>query len=303
MKSFDERDTLFSRIFELKDGTERYKTYYQKHPYREEIDEKLREENYGVYSSDILSQKLVHSTFDLLKDLRVFAHRDHKNKQPTSVNKKEIYKRLETLAKSYGAALFNTTKMSPDMYYSYRGRGDKYGEERSDNSPTAIVFAVEMSNEELQKAPTAAESVEVVNAYTRVAMIGLVLSYYIRELGYKAYTHMDGETTLPMIPVAQVAGLGEIGRMGLLINRRYGARIRIGVITTDLPIEIGEKENFNLKNVCEKCGLCAKNCPNQALDTGSYPWRPTDDQRCFTEWKKQGTDCGICLISCPYSKP
>lgn len=303
MKQQDERDTIFSRIFELKEGSDNYNDYYRLNPELLPVDEKLREQRVGVYDNDVLSQRLVESTFKFLEDIRPLAHQTDKSKDTVNVNPNEFTPLVKKLASSYGAVLTGVAEMPQDLYYSHRGRGNKYGEPVDEKNPYAIVYAVEMDKTELLNAPGAKESVEVVRGYSRVALIGMIISYYIRNLGYDANCHMDGETTLPMVPVAHMAGLGEIGRIGLLVNKKYGSKLRLGVVTTNIPLNTDSPISFGLKKVCKTCRKCSGVCPSKAIDdTPEHPWEPTSDSKCFESWKKFGTDCGLCIVSCPFTR-
>ena len=42
------------------------------------------------------------------------------------------------------------------------------------------------------------------------------------------------------IPMAVDAGLGELGRNGLLLTEKYGPRVRLCKVFTDLPLEPDE---------------------------------------------------------------
>lgn len=303
MKQYDERDTLFSRLFELSEDSQKYKNYYSSKPDIERNDRKLRSKTQGEYSNEILLQNLVDSTFRFLKDIRPLAHKNNKSEKKAEIDPKVITQFIKKLAEDYGAVLSGVAEMRPELYYSHRGRGPSYGEKVDDDSPYCIVFAVEMNKEELQNAPGTKESVEVVRGYSRVAMIGMIISYFIQNLGYDAKCHMDGETTIPMVPAAYYAGLGEIGRMGLLINKEYGARLRLGAVTTSIPLLTDKPKTFGLKKVCRTCKKCSGRCPGKAIDHSTEePWSETDETKCFSIWKKYGTDCGICLVSCPFSK-
>lgn len=303
MEQYDERDTLFSRLFELKEGTGRYKDYYSCNSSLEEKDRKLRKDTAGLYRQDILLQSLVDSTFRFLKDIRPLAHSNNKLESKVTVDEEEITAFIKKLAMDYGAVITGVTEMKTELYYSHRGRGTSYGEKVTESSSYAIVYAVEMRKEELLEAPGTKESAEVVRGYSRVALIGMIISYFIQNMGYDAKCHMDGETTLPMVPVAYNAGLGEVGRMGILINKDYGARLRLGVVTTSIPMVVDSPKPFGLTKICRTCRRCSSRCPANAIDhSKDEPWTETNDIRCYSIWKQYGTDCGICLTSCPFSK-
>lgn len=302
-KNFDERDTIFSRMFELQKGSQKYDTYYMNNPDKKESDESLRHHQEGLYADDVLSHKLVDSTFHFLKDIRPLAHKNNKSSEIIHVDTDELTALLKELAADYGAVLSGAALMKPEFYYSHRGRGDKYGEAVTENCKYIFVYAVKMNKDELLNAPGPKSTREVVRGYSRVALIGMIISYYIQSLGWDAYCHMDGETTIPMVPAAYEAGLGEIGRIGILINKEYGASIRLGAVTTNIPLTPDGPKPFGLKKICRTCKKCSSNCPGNAIDTKTEePWKETCDTRCFSMWNKYGTDCGICLISCPFSR-
>ena len=54
---------------------------------------------------------------------------------------------------------------------------------------------------------------------------------------------------------------GEYGRNGLLITPEFGPRLRIGKIFTNLPMVHDRPVRFGVKEFCDICRLCAKNCP------------------------------------------
>jgi len=107
---------------------------------------------------------------------------------------------------------------------------------------------------------------------------------------------------------AESAGLGQIGRMGILVTKEYGPRVRLGVVTTDLELNTDQRVDFGMKEFCKICNKCAENCPSGAIDEDSpkmlnneMRWK-TEVEKCFKVWQMSGTDCGICISSCPFSQ-
>ncbi len=157
------------------------------------------------------------------------------------------------------------------------------------------------------RAPGIPESLAAVKGYVDGAMIGMILSYYIRSLGYDARNHMDGNYLLIAPLVGRDGGLGEIGRHGLLITKPYGPRVRLGVVTTDLHLVTDEPITFGIQEFCNLCKRCALSCPGKAIPKGDKElidgdmrWKITDTA-CYERWRMLGTDCGVCLASCPFS--
>jgi len=110
--------------------------------------------------------------------------------------------------------------------------------------------------------------------------------------------------------VARDAGLGEIGRMGLLMTPDLGPRVRLGVVTTDLPL-VADPAGYSapMLDFCRICKKCADNCPVRAIPTGdreeidgALRWR-IDQEVCYRYWCLTGTDCARCMAICPYSYP
>jgi epoxyqueuosine reductase QueG len=121
---------------------------------------------------------------------------------------------------------------------------------------------------------------------------------------------MDGNYRVICPLVARDAGLGEIGRMGLLMTPTLGPRVRIAVVTTDLElIPDADVPDGSVIDFCKLCGKCAENCPPKAISfadrveiDGALRWQ-IDSDLCFRYWNATGTDCGRCMTVCPYSHP
>ena len=132
----------------------------------------------------------------------------------------------------------------------------------------------------------------------------------IRGLGYPARAHIDGNYRVVAPLVARDAGLGEIGRMGLLMTPELGPRVRLGVVTTDLRlVPDPRREDPSALDFCRVCKKCAENCPSRSIPLGdreaidgALRWR-IDADTCFRYWNLTGTDCGRCMAVCPYSHP
>ncbi|MBN1466696.1 4Fe-4S dicluster domain-containing protein [candidate division KSB1 bacterium] len=120
---------------------------------------------------------------------------------------------------------------------------------------------------------------------------------------------MDGNYLMPLPAIASDAGLGEVGRLGYLIHPRYGARIRLGAVTTDMPLAADSSILFGVQDFCRICLKCATHCPAGAISFGEEKqvrgvckWS-TNQEACYKYWRSIGTDCGICMRVCPFSKP
>jgi ferredoxin len=108
---------------------------------------------------------------------------------------------------------------------------------------------------------------------------------------------------------ATSAGLGWIGKNGLLISPDYGPRLSLVTVLTDAPLEPDAPMEYSL---CGDCTLCMQYCPSQAI-TGSE-WSRSSP---FVELVKLGAcrshkaakratdgkpNCGLCINICPYGR-
>jgi len=200
------------------------------------------------------------------------------------------------------------TELKDYHLYSTIGRGPRYGEPVEREHDYAIAFTVEMDREMVSRAPRGPIVMESAQQYLAAGTIAVQVAEFIRHLGYPARAHIDANYRVVCPLVARDAGLGEIGRMGLLMTPELGPRVRIGVVTTSLALITDERRrDYTMIDFCTHCRKCAEVCPSQAISfddrtdiDGVRRWQ-IDSQACFTLWCKLGTDCGRCVAVCPYS--
>ncbi len=307
----DERDTMFARM-SYKEGSSQYEDYYKRHPEKKEKDDHIRSlpdlMGEGTMAYHPVNAKIPDAVFGLLADINSFSEgRASENK--VALDPLEISQKIKKIARYFGARDARICEMKDDFYYSYRGRQNaSYGDRVDIGHKYAVVFTVEMDKDMINRAPMLEEVIEVSKGYLDAGIIGLVLSYFIRSLGYESRNHMDGNYLLIAPLVAQEAGLGQIGRMGILNTKEFGPRVRLGVVTTDLELVCDEKEDYGFIEFCEICAKCVKTCPAKAIPPtnrqfidGKLRWQ-IDQEKCYERWRSLGTDCGVCLSSCPFSQ-
>lgn len=312
MKRIDERDTMFARM-SFEKGSPQYEEYYWRNKDKQSIDDEIREKpnlcSPGTETYDPVYSPIADANFEFLSDIRKFSE-GPVNPVRVPVVKEEISQKLKDLAIQYGAVLSGICPMEDYHYYSHRGRHlEVYGEKVDENKHKwGIVFAVEMDKKMIDQAPLLPEVIETSSKYVLAAMIGMQLSYYIRLLGYDARNHMDANFLAVLPLVGRDAGLGEIGRNGILTTKEYGSRVRLGLVTTDMELVADGPVEFGLQKLCESCNLCASNCTGDAIPTGGKSlidgeirWQIVQED-CYRTWRDVGTDCGICIKVCPYSK-
>jgi reductive dehalogenase len=162
----------------------------------------------------------------------------------------------------------------------------------------------------MRAAPAAPTVVESARQYYNAGKMAVELAGYIRSCGYPARAHIDANYHVVCPLVARDAGLGEIGRMGLLMTPDLGPRVRIAVVTTDMPLEpTPSKPDPSVIDFCRRCKKCAIVCPGRSIPFGMDKqiggvkrWQ-IHSESCYTYWCQAGTDCGRCVIVCPFSHP
>ncbi|MGE4575582.1 MAG: reductive dehalogenase domain-containing protein, partial [Candidatus Pseudothioglobus sp.] len=201
---------------------------------------------------------------------------------------------IKKIALAFGAGLVGITKYDNRWEYS-RKFSDMSSTSRPaeipDNLNNVIVVAQPMDYELVRTVPSALSGSATGLGYSHDALVVLSLTQYIRNLGYEAIASMN-DTSLA-IPYAIKAGLGEYGRHGLLITPKYGPRIRLGKIYTNLPLAHDQPINFGVKEFCEICRRCSKGCPVNAIPDGP-PSQITHNQSNIhgvRKWSVDGEKC------------
>ena len=223
---------------------------------------------------------------------------------------------IKHVAKVFGADLVGITGYDERWVYTHAysrlGETEK-PQELPGDLPNVIVIAQEMDRDLIDTVPSALSGTATGIGYSRDTLVLLGLAQYIRNLGYRAVATMN-DTALA-VPYALKAGLGEYGRLGLLITPEFGPRVRIGKIFTDLPLVHDRPRSFGVTKFCETCRRCSDACPVNAIPDGP----PTDEvfnrsnlvgvrkwtvdaEPCFRFWVNQNSDCSICVRVCPYNR-
>jgi ferredoxin len=193
--------------------------------------------------------------------------------------------------------------------YSHVGRGDDYGQRVELKHRFAIAFTYEMDHEMVARAPMAPTTMESARCYLDTGAIAVQVAMLLRNLGHAARAHIDGNYRVVCPLVAHDAGLGEIGRMGLLMTPALGPRVRIGVVSTEMPLVVSPRHHDpSVEEFCGVCDRCVVMCPAKAISRdkrdvdGELRWQ-IDSEACFTYWCRIGTDCARCMSVCPQAHP
>ncbi len=308
----DERDTMFSRK-EIQPGTYRFEQYYKKFPDKKILDDKFRKKpgllrkgstfynpfHFAAADSSFESIARMHSMFE-----------GEPSEDIIKVKAEEITRFIKNWATKLGADNCCITILKDHHLYKIGGRKERYGKEVVNNHKYAIVFTTEMDKTMIHSAPSGSVVMESAQQYLDSGIVAIQVAKFIQILGYNARAHIDGNYQVVCPLVARDAGLGEIGRMGLLMTPNLGPRVRISVVTTDIPLLIDErKPDYSVTDFCKMCKKCAVACPSRAISfedkkdiEGVSRWQ-INSEACYTLWCSYGTDCGRCVSVCPYSHP
>jgi len=112
-----------------------------------------------------------------------------------------------------------------------------------------------------------------ISIYTYSEDYHIVIKKYLEKVAgfIKSLGRFETEIYVDVSPyndimLAKSAGLGVIGKNGLLINDKYGSLHFIGYVITDMPLEISEVYNSE----CLNCNKCVKACPSGALEQNDF---------------------------------
>ncbi len=154
-------------------------------------------------------------------------------------------------------------------------------------------------------------------ANAKLDSVAFDISEKIMESGYNAFPVAASQSlgknqpyngVLPHKTAAVLSGLGFVGKSGLFLSAKYGSKIRLATVLTDMPLEA---QSPVLENACGACTVCRDACPAGAI-FGLPPQkdgtRNFDPEKCSKYMKEhfmdtgRGSVCGICIRVCPYNK-
>jgi len=324
VKRFDEREIVFARNRSIRPGSEEYKVFYANHPELEAYDAKRREKGGplgqlgsidGQRGAPNVAATLSPTSIpqSLSGPALVFpeAHPALKGKR-IELTADEASHRVKGFALNAGADLVGITEVNPLWFYSNRGEifhdnWSDWGKEILVEHRYAIVFATEMNLELVGAAPHTPTVIESMNNYAKGAYIATQLAAYVANLGHHATANHLRHYDAVLVPLAVDAGLGELGRLGYLMTKKFGPRVRLAAVTTTLPLVPDKPVDLGVEYFCRLCKKCATCCPSQSIPmtektvvNGTLRWK-LNEQTCFDYWGKIGTDCNICMRVCPWS--
>jgi epoxyqueuosine reductase QueG len=228
--------------------------------------------------------------------------------------KKKNYQLLKDLANKEGISLFGVAdikkiKSNPPFCCSKR---DLETLKKYDDLCYGISLSYVLSTpiiNSITNEPTRQYLYHYRQVNLKLDQTALRLTSFIQELGYEAlpipasviidWQELEAELSHRLI--AYYAGLGYIGNSGLIVNPKYGSRIRLVSILTNLPCEIDQPLD-EAQNPCNSCNdACIKSCPAGALSKAGFRKDLCLEKlREFAKKHSLGTQyiCGICIKVC-----
>jgi reductive dehalogenase len=152
-------------------------------------------------------------------------------------------------------------------------------------------------------------------ASNRMVNTSALMAQFISILGYSAIDCNIDDVVIT-VPLAMQAGLGQLGRHGMLITPQSGPRVRLSAVLTDLPLVADAPIDFGVTEFCNVCKKCARMCPsgsisfdertavpvNMSNSSGGLKW-PQNGETCLMRAARDRHPCSTCVSCCPYNKP
>jgi len=167
--------------------------------------------------------------------------------------------------------------------------------------------------------PTPAYASDCRDLNARLNAITEAIVRRIESLGYRAEAVpaskklVEGGTegSISHKAIAVMAGLGWQGKSLLLVTSKYGPRVRLSSVLTDMPLKV----DAPVKNRCGNCTKCTEACPAGAIRNVNTDFHyasrdeAVDLDKChrntlrYMEVPGVGyTFCGQCIPVCPHGR-
>lgn len=240
-----------------------------------------------------------------------------------------VTRNIKKVATYFGADLVGICRLDRRWVYSHTydrsgedlaadGSGVAAGDSKPQEIPEGFQYAIVMGFEEeydlIKYFPTYISEVATARGYSRMAIANNYLSAFIRMLGFKAIDCSTNDVALS-VPLAMQAGLGDLGRNGILISPQFGPRQRLSKVITDLPLVADAPVDFGVTEFCMVCKKCADMCPSRSISfgertakpnnlsnsAGELKW-PINAETCRMYWARTSGSCTTCIACCPYNK-
>jgi len=232
-----------------------------------------------------------------------------------------IQSKLEKEALAMGAAYFGAANLS----LTQQGPITTYEQKMVSKYTTALSIGVPLDTSIVEPIKEHNDPITIRDYYVHVyqeisPFIDRITDHIyslLKDTGYPSWPvpateTMDTDKQYSLFShkmVANLAGLGWIGKSCLLITRDRGPRVRWGTILTNAPLEGGKP----MEARCGKCTKCIEACPASAFTGRDFILSEGREARmsalkCLDYLLKRRQNigfsaCGQCVYICPWGKP
>ena len=211
---------------------------------------------------------------------------------------------MKTLCRHWGSSLFGVADLR-----SFKKEEILLPPSFIERLPYAISVGFHLSDavlEEVENQPTPLYFHHYQRVNILLDTLGLTVTSAIQDLGYRAMPVaasqiVDWKTQKAHLShkhVARAAGLGWIGRNNLLVSERFGSRVRLVTILTEMPLTV----NAPSVKDCGSCMDCLRVCPAGAIQERQKDF---DHLRCYEQLRVFAKTlhfshniCGVCVKAC-----
>src|SRR5271157_666682 len=281
MTRVDQRDTRQSRSV-LQPGTPEYEDYYARHPEHKEWDDKGRailskitESNFRTDPLGAQLQPEVFSTRHLLGDPDLVRGQVKSTTlwqsleiDRTKISSDELTQRIRDLALFLGASKVRITKLKQEWVYTHYAHPytpEKYGTPVELDYKYVICLAMRQNRFVIGAGNGYVSCIEVGWRYSLISLICVTLANLIRAWGFRARALTPENSPYMVVPTFIDAGMGEQGRMGIVVTKEFGNNFRPAAVATDMPLNVDKPVDFGLQDFCDKCEICRGTCPVGAI--------------------------------------
>jgi len=173
---------------------------------------------------------------------------------------------------------------------------------------------------DMASGPTKLYEIEYRKVNERLAKLVRQAAKVVRGFGFEAHARLptdedidwiDLTTPLPHKTVATRAGVGWIGKCGLLVTEEFGSALRMAVVLTDASFSWSQPVGASM---CGDCEACVEACPAGAatgedwikgMEREEYYDAHLCHEHILKVTKAKGITakiCGVCIAVCPFTK-
>ena len=233
----------------------------------------------------------LHTVMEIKKSYR---HLKYQPEKPKTTISDEDLKDFSDYAKTLGIDGIGFTKARSSDIFS----------EKLLLFDNAIILTMEMKADKIVQAPSKPTMKEIFRTYLGLGIAVNKLTQFLKDRGYRAHAGpaLGGEANYPLM--AERAGLGCIGKHGILITPEFGPSLRLAAVYTDLENLPMNNENpyMWIRAFCDKCNRCVRKCPVGAIykdtvvfDDGSK--QHIDYKKCAIPFSNDH-GCTVCVKEC-----